>query len=307
MSAENTARPKWRTWQYWARLGTFGIVVAILTIFIGQLVFFHLDTDAMIKTAQAPVTLPDDFLAEEVIFAGGDGLTMAGWYIPPQNDTVIILLHGYDSHRGQLLWHARQLQNAGFGVLMYDMRGHGESIAPQRSGGWRDIEDVAGAIDFLADKAASIGIYGFSIGGQVALRSTAMLPQIQAVFVDGPSLGTADDLPQAAELRELIIFALGPTGDQMLSAKTGLPIPQGVVELLPQIPPRPIFFVATGERDNTMAEARYVYHYYEQVADYAQWWEIPETRHGGGWIVRPEEYTQNLVSFFGQIVPEKLQ
>ena len=43
---------------------------------------------------------------EEVTFTGGDGIQLAGWYVPPANGAVIILLHGYGGTRASMLWHA---------------------------------------------------------------------------------------------------------------------------------------------------------------------------------------------------------
>ncbi len=299
LADQKPTRPKWKTWQYWLRLSIFAVFVGILTIAIGQIVFIHLETDAKIKPAPSNVSLPDNFPAEEITFVGGDDLVLAAWYAASENGTVIILLHGYDANRTQLIWHAQQLIEAGFGVLMVDLRGHGESEGEQRTYGWRDVEDVAGAVNFLADKADRIGIYGFSVGGQIALRAAANIPTIQAVFVDGPSFATSRDLPSPANIQEVFVFGLAPIGDRMLSDRTNTPIPPSVMESLPKIAPRPIFFVATVQHPQIPGgEARMIRPYYERTEDHAQWWEIRETGHGGGWNARPDEYARNLIEFF---------
>ncbi|MEZ4670800.1 MAG: alpha/beta hydrolase [Anaerolineae bacterium] len=249
--------------------------------------------------APSSVELPADFPAQEITFTGGDNLKLSGWYIEPHNDAVVILLHGYDANRTQLLWQARQLLDAGFGILLYDLRGHGESEGEQRTNGWRDVDDVAAALTVLDGRAGNIGIYGFSIGGQVALRAAAELPTIHAVFVDGPAGATAADYPAPANIQEQFIFRLAPIADRMLSDRTGTPIPNSVVDALPTIAPRPIYFVATGQHPQIPGgEIRLIKPFYELVKDHAQWWEIPEAGHGGGWQTRAEEYAMKLTTFF---------
>ena len=82
-------------------------------------------------------------------FTGGDGVTLAGWFAPPENGATIILLHGYGGNRLGMRWHAEVLVEAGYGVLMYDERASGESGGTVRSFGWQDGADVGGAVEYL--------------------------------------------------------------------------------------------------------------------------------------------------------------
>ena len=198
-----------------------------------------------------------------------------------------------------MLWHARQLVDAGFGVLMYDLRGHGESEGHQRTNGWRDVDDVAGAIEFLREEAGVIGIYGFSIGGQIALRAATEFPAIGAVFADGPAGTTAEDLPAPSNIQEQFVFRLAPIGDFMLSQRTDTAIPPALIDTLPTIAPRPIYFVATGQHPHIPGgEIRLVKSFYEQTEAHAEWWQIPDVGHGGGWRTYPDAYAHNLIQFF---------
>jgi len=135
------------------------------------------------ETAPAPseVNIPPDlpFQVEEVTFAGGDDLRLAGWKVPSQNGATVILLHGYGGNRLGMLWHAKQLVSAGYGVLMYDERASGESQGTRRSYGWEDPPDARGAARYIKTEAGRqerIGIAGCSIGGQIAVQSAAYFP-----------------------------------------------------------------------------------------------------------------------------------
>ena len=157
------------------RLFLFGMLALILVtssiLLIGA---YH---DAVSETVPAPsqVEIPADlpFAVEEVAFVSADGLKLTGWFVPPENGATIILLHGYGSNRLAMRWHAEQLVEANYGVLMYDERASGESEGEYRSYGWEDSADVSGAVTFIHHQVggkSNIGIAGCSIGGQIALQ-----------------------------------------------------------------------------------------------------------------------------------------
>ena len=66
---------------------------------------------------------------ESVKFKLADGATISGWYIPAttHKNSLIILIHGhYGDRRATGEW-AKIFIEAGYGIYMYDLRGHGES------------------------------------------------------------------------------------------------------------------------------------------------------------------------------------
>ncbi len=79
-----------------------------------------------------------------------DGVDLAGWYLPSSNGAAVVLLHGAGSTRSNVLDEAEVLARNGFGVLMIDARGHGESGGRAMDFGWHGDADVAAATAFLA-------------------------------------------------------------------------------------------------------------------------------------------------------------
>ena len=73
---------------------------------------------------------------EAVEFPAADGVGLSGWYVPSHNGAAVVLLPGSGSTRSAVLDHAVVLAGGGYGVLLFDARGHGESgAAPWTSAG----------------------------------------------------------------------------------------------------------------------------------------------------------------------------
>jgi fermentation-respiration switch protein FrsA (DUF1100 family) len=285
----------------WLRLALVGLVGGALMAYLGYLALW---VDGMARPAGRPVcciTPADAGLDyQDVTFTSGDGVTLAGWYIPSKNRAAVMLLHGYGAHRIEMLGRAQMLARHGYGVLLYDLRAHGESTGDARTFGWLDVNDVATALAFLQNRddvdPERIGILGFSIGGQVALRSAAQMDGIKAVAADGPGLANQQDLPPPTSLWDRIAKLDGWLLDRFFEGRVDTPAPPAVVDVIADIVPRPILLIATG-RDMERRVCRY---YYAHASEPKALWEIPEAGHGGGPIARPEEYEERIVTFFNQ-------
>jgi dienelactone hydrolase len=259
------------------------------------------------ETAPAPsqVEIPADlpFEVEEVTFLSEDGLRLAGWYVPPQNGALVILLHGYGGNRTAMRWHAERLVEAGYGVLMYDERASGESEGAYRSYGWEDPRDVGGALSYLNARTevdpARIGIAGCSIGGQIALQGGAYYPQIGAIWADGPSTVRARDISKPTNPIFALIVVANYMLDWMYELKLEIDAPAPMIEIISDIDPRPIMLVGGGKpMPFTGSEGQHLQSYQRYAGDNAELWVIPEAYHCDGPSVRPEEYAARLVEFF---------
>lgn len=126
---------------------------------------------------------------EEVTFPSAvDALSIGGWWLPtPRAQRAVILVHGRYGNRASLLPLARPLWEAGFSVLLIDLRGHGQSADASASYGLREWRDVAGAAEFLVARGysgASIGAVGWSLGATSSLLALAKTADIAAVVSD---------------------------------------------------------------------------------------------------------------------------
>ena len=151
-------------------------------------------SNMMIKPGKAPVfETPDEYGLEyeDVTFETSDGVTLSGWIVKGSSDKVIIQSHfGVQCSRcgftlegkgmmEKMLWNsdihflnqAKYLVEAGYTVLMYDLRNHGDSgegTSEWIKWGQDERKDVVGAINFISNhseyKNASIGLLSICMG-----------------------------------------------------------------------------------------------------------------------------------------------
>ena len=110
---------------------------------------------------------------------------------------MVILLHGAGSTRDDVLDEAAVLAGLGYGVLLYDARGHGRSDGRAMDLGWNGDADLAGAVAFVRrqpDAAAGrVHAVGMSMGGEEAVGALPAIPELCAVVAEGATARTAGD------------------------------------------------------------------------------------------------------------------
>ncbi|RJP55515.1 MAG: alpha/beta hydrolase [Anaerolineaceae bacterium] len=280
-------------------------------IFLAITLFIAIERSALsvfLETAPAPskVSIPSDlgFDIEEVTFESEDGITLAGWFTPSQNGATIILLHGYGGNRTGMIWHADKLAKDGYGILMYDERASGESTGGYRSFGWEDHLDVKAAIQFIHARNANenIGAAGCSTGASIVVYSAALYPEIGATWGDGNSAVRAQDLPAPKNPLMAVIIGSNYVIDWMYTVKLGIEAPAPLIEVLPDIAPRPLMLVGGGTRNPILGSEAdlFTLRFAEIAGSNAEAWVIEETTHCDGPFHRPEEYSQRMIAFFDE-------
>ena len=129
---------------------------------------------------------------ENIAFPSLHGdLTLRGWLLKADADQgrVVIMVHGHnaarDDDRSGMYRVAQALLEQHFSVLMFDLRGCGQSEGERFSLGWFEQQDVRGAIKFAERRGyRHIGLLGYSMGGAASLLAAADEPTVQAVVED---------------------------------------------------------------------------------------------------------------------------
>jgi uncharacterized protein len=128
--------------------------------------------------------------AENVRFPSTDGIDLAGWLIRGAPDQApIVLCHDLGSSKASLVNVALALSRAGFTVLMFDFRAHGDSAGERSSLGVLEKRDVVGAVDFLGTleglETKRIGVFGVGMGAHAAVLAAADRPALRVLVLDG--------------------------------------------------------------------------------------------------------------------------
>jgi predicted acyl esterase len=128
---------------------------------------------------------------EDVSLRTSDGLTLKGWFFPVRGDRAAILIHGRHANRaeyqGRLEHIADFLIEQGFSVLLFDLRGHGDSDGDRFSLGQYERLDVASAIDFVTTRGFAenrVALLGISLGAGTAIQELLLHPKIGALVSD---------------------------------------------------------------------------------------------------------------------------
>src|SRR6266705_1616788 len=111
-----------------------------------------------------------------------------GWFFPGfRGAPTIILCHGYESSRGELLTLVSALQDHQYNVFIFDFAAHGAN-AGITTLGYREVEEVRAAVDLLAARPdldpTRFGLWGYNLGAYAALREAENDKRIRALVLD---------------------------------------------------------------------------------------------------------------------------
>jgi len=284
----------------WYKLRTvilvFGEVLLVIYVLIPAYGAYHATHPSRVPVVGSPADLGMAY--EEAAIPTVDGVTLRGWYVPSRNGAAVIALHGSDGNRDQLLWHAQALAEHGYGVLLFDLRAHGESggtVFPVTDAS----ADVKAAVTYLLSRKEvdpeRIGAVGLSLGAHVILQAAAENTFLKALICDGASTNTIDDLlPLPSQYRLMYVAApMWWMTDRMSDLMSGIRAEPFTV-LVKKIAPRPILFISSNQEPEPFMNRRL----FEHAGPTAQLWELPDTGHVGGIFAHPQEYKQRMLSFF---------
>jgi fermentation-respiration switch protein FrsA (DUF1100 family) len=280
----------------------------LLLVPVGLLVLFYLVFPATLSIYATNVAKRElccdntpavhGFPYEDVTFETPEGLTLAAWYIPSQNSVAVITVHGAGGDRIKTMDEALVLARHGYGVLMMDVEGFGESEGRSNSFGWAGARDVHAAVDYLLSRDdiddGRIGGLGLSMGAEVMIQAAGESEGLRAVVAEGGSSRTPEDFAEMpgtdTKLGMPFQWVLAGT----LRVMSGQSIPPPLKEMAAQIGPRPVLLIAADLDEETTLNGLYQ----EVGGPSFELWIIPEADHIGALDNHPEEYEDRVISFF---------
>jgi uncharacterized protein len=277
-------------WRYARRL-----MLVVASLFAAFAILFPLAI-AYIVTHAARATVPAARLGapyENVQFTTADGLRLRGWYVRSRNGAAIISFPGRASSQKR----AKLLARHGYGVLLFDRRGEGESEGDPNAFGWQGERDIRAAVAFLKRQAdvdpGRIGGIGLSVGGEMMIEAAAESSDLKAIVSEGASSRSVrDEIANGSGWQELIGNSVATAATAVFS--NNLP-PKPLKSLVPEITGATFFvYGARGQPAERPANRAF----YEAARGSREVWEVPGSGHIGGTEAQPAEYERRVTAFF---------
>jgi len=290
----------------------FYAAAALLVLAAGLLVLLYWGAGLILHPpAMSPMWIfPEQFglRYEKVSFPTEDGLELKGWFLPsPNGDTrTIVMCHGWGDNKGELLKQTFFLnESAGFNLLYFDFRSHGESDGEITTIGGLETMDFAAAVKWLrAAKPAladRVGVFGLSMGAAVTVASMPEHPDLRCAVVESPFSDYRGVVRRWAwNHLKVPRFPLIDMALWMLRLRVGDPhVDQfNPVEAAGRIAPRPLFVIG-GENDRLMPvdDVRRVF---DAARDPKQLWLVPGAYHAKCREAAEMEYDTRVSGFFSR-------
>jgi hypothetical protein len=285
---------------WWRRL-VFIPIVVVFGFFVVFPVTLGIGASNIARLSTSETERPSDrgIAYEDVSFQTERGLTLRAWFIPSTNGATIITVHGAGKNRATVMDEAEVLVRNGYGVLMIDAEGFGDSEGRGNAFGWTGARSVHAATAYLATRddvdPARIGGLGLSMGGEVLLQAAGESTALKAIVAEGATGRTAEDFSELKDGGDLMLVFHTVVGATMRLI-SGEETPPPLMEMVRQIAPRDVLLIGSqvGEELDLMTR------YKEIGGESFDIWFIPEEKHVGGFDLHPEEYEQRVIAFFDE-------
>jgi alpha-beta hydrolase superfamily lysophospholipase len=163
----------------------------------------------------------------ELDWRSQDGLTFYAqeWRPEAPPRALVCLVHGLGEHSGRYAHVAAALNQAGYALLAFDLRGHGRSGGPR--GHTPSFEALMEDIDLLLQQGGQRFsgrprfLYGHSLGGSLVLNYVLhRRPALAGVIATSPLLRVAFEPPPVKVLLGRIMSVLAPAFAQPTNLET---------------------------------------------------------------------------------------
>jgi fermentation-respiration switch protein FrsA (DUF1100 family) len=245
-----------------------------------------------------------ELTAEAAEFRAGDGVTLRGWYIPAGDSLkTVIVCSGANGSLDADMHVAPWLHEAGFNVLLFNWRAHGDSEGEVVTLGFNERYDLIAAVRFAKLKGAErVGVLGFSMGGTVAVAAAAVYEDVNAVVADSPFVYVLSAVAGGLIERgvpEGLSFLLARVFVITACLRTRLNLFDiDLVRWIQRVAPRPLLLIF-GEQDVIVPKSE-VDVLFARAGEPKEVWRVPEAAHRNIHVRQPEEYRRRILDFFNR-------
>ncbi len=232
---------------------------------------------------------------EDIAFKSTDGVKLSGWFMPyNKTKAAIIVMHGYPADKNNLLGIAEFLAKD-FNVFLFDFRSFGQSKGKYTTAGCLEKNDLLGAIQYLEKekKLTKIGLYGFSLGGAVALMTNHK--NVKAIVADSAYAELRHVVQHMYKIFFIFKYPLAYLtklyGILFLRINIDYASPADNIKNLKI----PILLIHAEKDSQIPASEAYLLHNANKKSEL---WIVGNAGHGMTHSANPEEYEKKVIVFF---------
>ena len=185
-----------------------------------------------------------------VQFQSQDGISLRGWWNSGEAaKPVIVFVHGLNRSRVEMLERAADANRRGYGVLLFDLRNHGESDRAFTTIGILESRDVCAASKFVKEQAQQRPqiAWGVSMGASSAILAAKRCGGFRAIISDSSFLSFRETIGHHLKLFfGLPAFPIANLIVAITSIRVGVDPAEGDVEAAVRTLNTPILFIAGG-------------------------------------------------------------
>jgi pimeloyl-ACP methyl ester carboxylesterase len=229
---------------------------------------------------------------EDVSFAASDGVPLKGWWVPaPQSLGTVVLVHGLNRARIEMVKKVPFLNASGWNALLFDLRHHGESGGSASTFGYGEKEDVLAAAALARSRGnGPIVLWGVSLGAAAATLAAAEDPAVRALVCDSSFRSVRDTVVHHMRLFRsfawwLRIIPAWPVADEVvfwMGRRGGFdPDAVDVLKAASRLAGRPCLFVCNSEDVRMPKEI--AFELQAAAGERARVLVVPGASHGGAY------------------------
>lgn len=270
-------------------------------------------------------SLPPDPDAEPLSVQTRDGITLRGCLYRQAEQKprgVVVFCPEFASNHRSAMLYCSALSRAGFHVLTFDFRNHGDSdsmpgYVPLHWLTHFEVMDLNAVIDHVYSQPdlneLPLGLFGISRGGGAALYVAAQRPEVLQVATEG---AFGSEMLMMAHAQQFVAIAAPEVMAKLFPKwhyKVTITLTRWISQrrrrcryamlerVLPQLAGKPTLVIA-GQRDTYVLPgvAREIT---RLIGQPEALWLVAKAKHNLARSVNPDEYDRRLVEFFSRLEP----